>query len=100
MPGYSAPHLQPRLVLTSPPRLRDTVFVLAGGRAEGSHLRVDDPHVSRTHAALDRRPEGQVVEDLGSTGGTFINGRRIHGMQSVRHGDMLRFGAVEARYEE
>jgi uncharacterized membrane protein YidH (DUF202 family) len=91
--------------VTSPPKLRNAVYVLTGGRcvlgrAEGSQLRVDDPHVSRTHAALDRRQDGQVVEDLGSTGGTFVNGRRIDGVHYVRHGDMLRFGTVEARYEE
>jgi pSer/pThr/pTyr-binding forkhead associated (FHA) protein len=105
MSGYRAAPSQPRLVVISPQRLRNTVYVLGAGRcvlgrAEGSQLRVDDPHISRTHAALDSRQDGRVVEDLGSTGGTFVNGRRVDGVQYVRHGDMLRFGAVEARYEE
>src|SRR5215213_10042601 len=105
MPGYRVSPSQPRLVVTNPPRLRNTVYVLSDGRcvlgrAEGSQLRVDDPHISRTHAALDRRQDGQVVEDLGSTGGTFVNGMRVECVRYVRHGDMLRFGTVEARYEE
>lgn|SRR6266540_1705766 len=105
IPGYRVSPIHPRLVVTSPPRLRNTVYMLTDrrcvlGRADGSQLRVDDPHISRTHAALDRRQDGQVVEDLGSTGGTFVNGRRVDGVHYVRHGDMLRFGTVEARYEE
>ena len=59
--------------------------------------------VSRRHAKLQRR-SGQLylVEDLGTTNGTFVNGERIAPGEpvEVRSGDLLRFGLVELRYQD
>jgi hypothetical protein len=59
--------------------------------------------VSRRHAKLVRR-SGQLylVEDLGTTNGTFVNGERIAPGEpiEVRDGDLLRFGLVELRYQD
>jgi DNA-binding NarL/FixJ family response regulator len=48
-----------------------------------------------------RRQSGAVwLEDLGSTGGTFVNGEPVTGSQALRHGDLVRFGTVETRFED
>ena len=61
------------------------------GRA-GCDVELNDPDVSRRHAAIRRVDEGVGVEDLGSTNGTFLNGRRIEGIGELTTGDQIRFG--------
>ncbi len=59
--------------------------------------------VSRRHAKLERRGRRlYLVEDLGTTNGTFVNGERIAPGDpvEVRTGALLRFGLVELSYEE
>ncbi len=58
--------------------------------------------VSRRHAKLERRGERlYLVEDLGTTNGTFVNGKRIAPGEAVEvaAGDLLRFGLVELHYD-
>lgn len=47
------------------------------GRAADNDLVISDPKVSRHHAEVVRSPEGFVLRDLGSTNGTFVNGRKV-----------------------
>ncbi len=47
------------------------------GRAGEAVLTVDDPDVSRVHAELSVTPAGIALRDLGSTNGTFVDGRRL-----------------------
>jgi len=70
------------------------------GRREGSALQLEDPHVSRAHAAVRRQSGVIVLEDLGSTGGTYVNGEPVNGSQALRHNDVVRFGTVETRFED
>jgi hypothetical protein len=52
-----------------------------------------DSEISRSHARVFHDPSGRlVVEDLGSTNGTFVNGNRITGQQALNPGDELRVG--------
>jgi pSer/pThr/pTyr-binding forkhead associated (FHA) protein len=62
-------------------------------RLEGRTLRVTVPDrkMSATHARLVRRGEAWTVEDLGSTNGTFVNGRRVE-RHSLTDGDIVRLG--------
>jgi hypothetical protein len=53
------------------PLTRDRLIV---GRERGCDVRFDDLAVSRTHAAVQRNGDAVFVEDLGSSGGTFVNG--------------------------
>src|SRR3954453_8984352 len=52
-----------------------------------------DSEISRVHARIYHDPSGQlIVEDLGSTNGTFVNGNRIAAATPVRSGDQVRVG--------
>lgn len=81
---------------------RDGVFAIEGktriGRAEESEIVLLDPGVSRAHAVVEVVSGGAVVRDLGSTNGTFLNGRRIEA-ESLRDGDELRLGNTRMRFE-
>jgi pSer/pThr/pTyr-binding forkhead associated (FHA) protein len=68
------------------------------GREPTCEIRLNDPHVSRTHAALQRRGTVVSVQDLGSSGGTFVNGVAATNCE-LRPGDIVAFGTVQARFE-
>ncbi len=55
----------------------------------------DDPEISRNHARISRRAGDQLaIEDLGSTNGTFVNGKRIEGAQVLNPGDTVKVGTT------
>ena len=73
---------------------------LSVGRASDNDLQLNDNSVSKIHAALLMSSEGTLlVADIGSTNGTFINGRRIAYGESrlIEEGDVVGFGDVEVR---
>lgn len=53
-----------------------------------------DETVSRWHASLERSPYGWLLDDLGSTNGTRVNGWRVRSPSLVRAGDLVTFGRV------
>ena len=66
------------------------------GRHPLSDVRFDaerDLDVSSRHAAIVRKTEGFVLQDLGSKNGTFVNGTRITGDTVLKGGDVIGFGA-------
>lgn len=63
------------------------------GRRLDCHVYVNDQRVSRRHARIRREAEGLQLEDLGSSNGTFVNHRRIHGSVRLRDGDLIAIGA-------
>lgn len=69
------------------------------GREPTCDVRFDDPCVSRAHAALQRRGNAVYVQDLGSSGGTFVNGESAVSARELHAGDVLTFATVEARLE-
>src|SRR5438132_3162176 len=64
------------------------------GRAETGHGNLgDDSQLSRHHARFRRIDTGQVlVEDLGSTNGTQVNGERISAPRTLNPGDSITLG--------
>jgi pSer/pThr/pTyr-binding forkhead associated (FHA) protein len=62
------------------------------GRDDGADVLIDNPSVSRRHAEIRLGDDGWVVEDLGSSNGTFIRGAKIKGPQSLALGDEIGFG--------
>lgn len=70
------------------------------GRRTDNHYILADPGVSRVHARITRTGEQMVlVTDLGSSGGTAVNGQTLTGSVTVTHGDRVRFGASECVVE-
>ena len=58
--------------------------VIRIGREEEMDIIIDNPSVSRRHAEFRREGEGWVVEDLGSSNGTFMDGNKIESPCAVR----------------
>ena len=61
------------------------------GREAGNDITLEDPQISRHHARLTRQGNSYVIEDLGSTNGAFVNGRRVSTPVLLSNGDMLGF---------
>ncbi len=62
------------------------------GRAEKCHLILDDTYVSQVHARIFARDGAYMLEDLGSTNGTYLNRRRITSPAELQRGDQLKIG--------
>jgi predicted component of type VI protein secretion system len=62
------------------------------GRDLSNEIVINDPEVSRRHARLFSQGGSYVLEDLGSTNGSFVNGQRLMGPHLLRPGDMIIFG--------
>jgi pSer/pThr/pTyr-binding forkhead associated (FHA) protein len=85
------------LVLIEPEQERGASYPLGTeltvGRATGCAVPLAaDTFVSQVHARVFRRGDDYWVEDLGSTNGTFVNGRKIDGAVPVRRGDRVQVG--------
>jgi S1-C subfamily serine protease len=77
-------------------RVEGERFVVGSG--EECQLRVPDPQVAALHAYFQVRPDGVVeLHDLGSPGGTFVDGRRIPGAVQVKGGEEIRVGGTVLR---
>ncbi len=67
--------------------------VIKIGKVPSAHLRIDDEKVSRMHAIIEvLGPEVSVI-DLGSTGGTFVNGQKIN-KAKLQSGDSITVGST------
>src|SRR5918992_77724 len=97
MPGHAAP-----LELVLGDRTRVPVLnEMTIGRAPGSTLVLDDPTVSRLHARISDGNGGGValLEDAGSSHGTWVDGARISGPVELRDGIKVRLGDQEVVVE-
>jgi pSer/pThr/pTyr-binding forkhead associated (FHA) protein len=68
---------------------QNVVFI---GRDPGIDMVINEPYVSENHAKLAFRGEQVFIEDLGSTNGTFVNGRRITSPVPLNSGDTVQLG--------
>jgi putative peptide zinc metalloprotease protein len=101
VPGADAPL---ELVLADTTRV-PLVAAVTLGRAPGSTVVLSDPSVSRLHARIaPGNGEGPVLEDAGSSHGTFVDGVRVTGPVALRDGARIRLGdsemAVERRRDD
>jgi FHA domain-containing protein len=71
-----------------------------GRSSESDIVLKSDDYASGRHARLTRHGGLLYVEDMGSTNGTFVNGRKAVGATPLRHGDTVRIGSTTFRYEE
>jgi pSer/pThr/pTyr-binding forkhead associated (FHA) protein len=85
-----------KLVVIEGDSLKGKAFELAGeltiGRADKCNLVLDDTYVSQMHARIFPRGESFVVEDLGSTNGTYLNRKRITAQAELQRGDQVKIG--------
>ena len=87
-----------RIVITSGPRsgleldLPETGLSI--GRSSGSGLQIKDDYTSSAHAKVVRWRDQWMVQDLGSTNGTYVDGKRITEATPVRVGSSVRIGTT------
>jgi len=62
------------------------------GRDSSNEITINDAEVSRRHARLTFQGGKYVLEDLGSTNGTFVNGQRLAGPRVLKAGEVVSFG--------
>jgi len=75
------------------------------GRDISNDIVINDSEVSRKHARLVLQAGSFVLEDIGSTNGTFVNGQRLMGPHVLKPGELIMLGenvglAFEAGYDE
>ncbi len=79
--------------------IQDGTTSLGRSAASDIILKSDD-YVSSRHARLTHHGGLLYVEDVGSTNGTFVNGRKTVGATPLRSGDTMRIGSTTFRYVE
>jgi hypothetical protein len=62
------------------------------GRDSTNEIVINDAEISRRHARLTFQGGKYVLEDLGSTNGTFVNGQRLAGPRVLKSGEVVSFG--------
>jgi hypothetical protein len=78
-----------------------TAYDLSGGATLGRgdvEIRLEDPFASSRHARISRQGHVLVIEDLGSTNGTYLNEEPLGGPQPLHTGDRIRIGDSEFSY--
>jgi FHA domain len=97
--------LDPRLVVERAPGHAPGMEYEVGegavlGRGDQAEIRLEDPFASSQHARLVRQAGSVVLEDMGSTNGTYLNEELLSGPQPLHPGDRVRIGDSEFTYLE
>lgn len=69
------------------------------GRGDQANIKLEDQFSSSAHARLVPHGDALVLEDLGSTNGTFLNGTQLSGPAPLHSGDRIRIGDSEFTFE-
>lgn len=86
---------------TAPKRFELASFPARIGRQPDCTIQLKVARISRSHAEIRRDDNGYLlIEDLGSTNGTFVNGRRIEASARIISGDVIHVGDQEMRLVE
>jgi pSer/pThr/pTyr-binding forkhead associated (FHA) protein len=87
-----------QLVMSQGPQPGQTFVLdqdsLTVGRDPHNDISISDPQISRQHARIVRRGDQMVIEDMGSTNGTYVNGLRLSGPHTLAGGDVIGLGDV------
>ena len=102
--GFGGVPSSARLVVEQGNGLRaGQAFVIGSGlvigRENGSEVRIEDNFASGRHARVFDHEGLAYVEDMRSTNGTYVNGRRIEGQEPLQADDRIRIGDTQFRYE-
>lgn len=94
--------LEPRLLVErAAGHQAGMAYDVSGGATLGRgdvEIRLDDPFASARHARISREGHVVVIEDLGSTNGTYLNEEPLGGPQPLHPGDRIRIGDSEFSY--
>jgi FHA domain len=66
--------------------------VVVLGRSDETDVVLDDPYASEFHMRLVSQENGIMLHDLGSTNGTYVNGRRVGAPTELKRGDTIQVG--------
>ena len=66
--------------------------VVVLGRSDETDVVLDDPYASEFHMRLVSQENGMMLHDLGSTNGTYVNGRRVSAPTELKRGDTIQVG--------
>jgi hypothetical protein len=69
------------------------------GRSDQADIQLEDGYASARHARLVPQGDVMVLEDLGSTNGTYLNGEPVRGPQPLHAGDRIKIGDSEFSFE-
>jgi hypothetical protein len=93
---------EPRLLVErAPGHESGTAYDMSEGATLGRgdvEIRLEDPFASSRHARITRQGHVFVIEDLGSTNGTYLNDEPLGGPQPLHPGDRIRIGDSEFSY--
>src|SRR6201989_939571 len=97
--------IQPRLEVVAAMNFAPgTVFEIGEsatlGRAGNADVPIEDPFASAAHARIFPRGQFMYIEDMGSTNGTYLNGRVLRRPEQLKVADSIRIGETEYRYQE
>ena len=62
------------------------------GRSDKCHVVLDDTYVSQMHARIYAKDDSYMLEDLGSTNGTYLNRQKVTAPAEVQRGDRVKIG--------
>jgi hypothetical protein len=98
------PSRAPRLVVErAPGHESGMIYDLDGnlvlGRGDSAEIRLEDPFASSRHARIYEQGNSVVVEDLGSTNGTYLNEELLQSPRPLHPGDRVRIGDSEFAFE-
>jgi FHA domain len=97
-------HRAPRLVIERAPghdpgMIYDLDGDLVLGRGERAAIRLEDQFASSSHARVYEQGNSVVIEDLGSTNGTYLNEELLETPRPLHPGDRVRIGDSEFTFE-
>jgi hypothetical protein len=97
--------IRPRLVVVAamnfPPNHEFEIGESATmGRGPSADVPIEDPFASSAHARIFPRGQFMYIEDMGSTNGTYLNGRQLRRPEQLKTADTVRIGETEYRYQE
>jgi FHA domain len=102
--GAGLAHRAPRLVVErAPGHDPGMIYDLDGnivlGRGDQAEIRLEDPFASSRHARVYEQGNVVVIEDLGSTNGTYLNEELLESLRPLHPGDRVRIGDSEFVFE-
>jgi pSer/pThr/pTyr-binding forkhead associated (FHA) protein len=102
--GADVAHRSPQLVVERAPghepgMIYDVDGDLVLGRGERAEIRLEDPFASGRHARIFEQGNSVVIEDLGSTNGTYLNEEVLQSPRPLHPGDRVRIGDSEFTFE-